>query len=145
MSTTSRTYRVHLPTAEAIRLAATGTGWARTPEGRCAQAISDWLASLEHRHIRCVTVAKISRDLWPILDQPPLTGQPPTIPGSAGPPLPGRVRHLGSGIIRIDSTALSGLAELSPAEDVRITFPETGPALIIGQARYTVAEDTQAG
>jgi hypothetical protein len=41
------------------------------------QAVCDWLASLERRQVRGVTLAKISRDLWPILRPDPAPGQPP--------------------------------------------------------------------
>jgi hypothetical protein len=39
------------------------------------QAVRDWLASLERRQIRCVTTAKISRDLSPLLRPAPAGGQ----------------------------------------------------------------------
>jgi hypothetical protein len=49
-------------------------------------AVRDWLASLERRHVRCVTVAKISRDLWPLLTPPHPSGPGQQPPGHAAPP-----------------------------------------------------------
>jgi hypothetical protein len=140
-----RTYRVELPKDEALRLAGIGKGWPPTPETRCVHAIREWLATLELRHIRCVTVAKISRDLWPLLDTVPLTERPlhgPFAPPTSGdPPLPGHIQYLGAGTVRLDDTALSALAELGEGEAFRVTFTGSGAALTIGTDHYPAHEE----
>ena len=48
------------------------------PAGERVQAVRDWLRRLERRQVRAVTLAKISRDLWPVL------GSPATPPPGSG-------------------------------------------------------------
>jgi hypothetical protein len=141
----TRHYRLDLPKAEGMRLAGIGLGWPATPEGRCIHAISTWLTGLERRNTRAVLITKISHDLWPLLEavpqqQPPLRG-PFAPPGHGGSPLPGHVQYLGAGTVRLDSAALSALAELSPGEDFRILLTATGPAMVIGTASYPAREE----
>ena len=40
------------------------------PAGQRVQAVRDWLERLERRQVRGVTLARISRDLWPVLGSP---------------------------------------------------------------------------
>jgi hypothetical protein len=133
-------YRVELPRADGMRLAGIGMGWPETPEGRCVQAVCEWLTGLERRRTRCVTVAKISRDLWPLLEQVCLAERPQrgpfAPPPGGGAPLPGQVRYLGAGTVRLDETALRSLATLAAGQDFRIAITPDGPVLTIGAQAY---------
>ncbi len=137
----SGSYRVELPRAEGIRLAGISAGWPATPEGRCVQGISGWLAGVERRGSRCVLVSKLSRELWPLLEAVPLQCGPRAEPARGGSPLPGRIEYLGAGAVRLDAAALSALAELGPREDFRVTFTSTGPILTAGQHHYHLTAD----
>lgn len=142
---TTRRYRVDLPKAEGMRLAGVGMGWPATPEGRCLHAISAWLTGLERRASRAILVAKVCRDLWPLLEavplqQPPLRGSLAP-PGHGNSPLPGHIEYLGAGTIRLDDAALSALAELPEGEDFRIAFTGAGPVMTIGTECYPARED----
>jgi hypothetical protein len=139
-----RTWLVQMPQAEARHLAGTCHGWPAAPQLRLAAALREWLAGLSHRRAAVVSVSKVVADLTLILETVPLPQRPvrgPFGPGRGGPPLPGRVDYLGGGVVRLDDTAISALAGLSPADDYRVSYTGAGPVLAIGAATYLAREE----
>lgn len=124
----SRNYPVQMPRAEARNLAAIPAAWPATPEARAVAALREWLHGITRRRAATVPITKIATDLTAILSLVPSTPAPargPFGPGRPGLPLPGRADYLGSGLVRLDDTALSALATLPAGEDFRVSFTES--------------------
>lgn len=135
----TRRHLVSLPRAEARHLAGTGTAWPASPEARCVAALREWLHGITRSRRATVPVSKIVNDLGLILALVPAASAPsrgPFGPGRAGRPLPGRVEYVGSGVVRLDETAISSLSGLPPGDDFRVTFTAVGPVLAVGADTY---------
>jgi hypothetical protein len=140
----NRTFLVQLPRAEARHLAGVSVCWPATPEASCIHAVREWLNGLLGSRAAQVSVGKIAADLGPILAAVPVADRPQCGPFSVrggGGILPGHVEYLGGGIVRLDDTAISSLAELSPGEDFRVIFEDVGPVLAVGADRYIAREE----
>ncbi len=129
----SRTYLVHLPSAEARHLAGTGRPW---PPGRSA--------ARERPRATPPGGPGGSRMCQATLDPPAVAQRPvrgPFAPGRGGQALPGRVEYLGGGTVRLDETAISSLAGLDPDDDFRVIFLGGMPVLTVGGDRYLAREE----
>ena len=140
----TRTYLVHMPLAEARHLTGTGHGWPATPEHRLAGALREWLAGLSRRRVAVIAVRKVVTDLTLILENSPLPRRPlrgPFGPVRNGPPMAGRVEYLGSGIVRLDETAMRALAGLPEGDDFRVSQTDAGAVLTVGSDTYLAREE----
>lgn len=139
----TRTFLVDMPKAEARHLAGSGCGWPATPQDRIVVGLREWLHGLARRASENVPVAKVIDELTPLLELASPAGRPvrgPFVPGG-GPPLPGRVEYLGGGMVRLDETAISALAELGEGEDFRAVMTTAGPVLLVGTDSYLAREE----
>lgn len=133
-------YLVHLPKAEARHLAGIGPPWPASPETRALAAIREWVHAISSRRAATVPVRKVVTDLTTILAiiPPAITRArgPFAPPGDGRQPLPGQVRYLGGGTVRLDHDALHALAGLAPGEDFHVCFSDAGPVMSVGADTY---------
>ena len=138
------TYLVHMPLAEARHLAGTGPAGPATAEARVINALREWLHGLSRRRTAVIPVRKVTADLNLILATVPPPQRPvrgPFGPSRAGPPLPGHVEYLGSGIVRLDEAAISVLTTLADSDDFKATCTDAGPVLTVGTDSYLAREE----